>query len=193
MFYWLLAETGIRAGELAGLSWSDVNGNRLNVVQSVWNGKEQGPKTDNATRSLAMSPQLQEMVRHQVANQKTKGHDFLFSSENGNPVDMNNFRQRKMKPLLQKLKIAQCGFHAFRHFNVSKLTAMGMPLKVRAERIGHSLSRFDHPDRLTHSLGDSGNAEAGRKLGAAIEAAVNSVTLTCSSTKRASGRDPGSS
>jgi integrase len=178
LFYWLLAETGIRAGELAGLKLINVRGNCLDVKQSVWNGKEQeGLKTDNSERTIVMSQQLQEMVWQQVANQKTKRHDFLFSAENGSPVDMNNFRQRKLKPLLERLKLTQRGFHAFRHFNVSKLIALGVPLPVVEGRIGHALSDSITATVYTHLLDDSGNEEAGRKLGAAIEAAVNSVTL----------------
>lgn len=178
VFYWLLAETGIRAGELAGLKLVNVQNNHLDVVQAVWNGEEQTLKTPNSTRSLVMSQQLQEMVWQQVANQKAKEHEFLFSAENGSPVDMNNFRQRKLKPLLEKLKIGQRGFHAFRHFNQSILDALGVPLKVREERAGHSLTGSITQNVYTHSLGDAGNAEAGRKLGAAIEAEVNSVSLS---------------
>ena len=40
-FYWLMAETGLRAGEVAGLRLSDVDTDRLTVNQSVWHGKEQ--------------------------------------------------------------------------------------------------------------------------------------------------------
>jgi integrase len=179
VFYWLLAETGIRAGELAGLKLVNVRNNRLDVVQSVWNGEEQdGLKTENSTRSLVMSQQLQEMVQQQATNQKAKKHDFLFSAENGSPVDMNNFRQRKLKPLLEKLKIAQRGFHAFRHFNVSKLTAMGVPAPVIEQRIGHAISNSITATVYTHLLDDSGNGEAGQKLGVAIEQAVNSITVS---------------
>jgi hypothetical protein len=83
-----------------------------------------------------------------------------------------------MKPLLEKLKIAQRGFHAFRHFNQSILDALGVPLKVREERAGHSLTGSITQNVYTHSLGDEGNEDAGRKLGAAIEEAANSVTLS---------------
>jgi hypothetical protein len=39
--YWLAAETGMRAGELAALRWADVDLELLTVrvVQSVWRGK----------------------------------------------------------------------------------------------------------------------------------------------------------
>ena len=177
-FYWLLAETGIRAGELAGLKLVNVRGNCLDVKQSVWNGEEQALKTKNSKRTLVMSQQLQEMVWQQAANQKTKGHDFLFSAENKSPVDMNNFRQRKLKPLLEKLEIPQRGFHAFRHFNISMLDFLGIPAKACEARAGHSRSRSITLKVYTHILSDAGNEEAGKKLGAAIEQAVNSATLS---------------
>jgi integrase len=56
VFYWLAAETGLRAGEIAGLGTTHVEGERLTVNQSVWHGKVQSPKTENAARTLAVSP-----------------------------------------------------------------------------------------------------------------------------------------
>jgi integrase len=58
-----VAETGLRAGEIAGLKLTDIDGERLTVNQSVWGGKEQAPKTDNSIRSLALSPQLISLLR----------------------------------------------------------------------------------------------------------------------------------
>jgi integrase len=36
VFYWLAAETGLRAGELAGLKLTDIDGESLTVNQSIW-------------------------------------------------------------------------------------------------------------------------------------------------------------
>lgn len=43
VFYWLAAETGLRAGELAGLRLIDIADERLTVNQSVWHGEAQDP------------------------------------------------------------------------------------------------------------------------------------------------------
>jgi integrase len=139
VFYWLAAETGLRSGELAGLKLSDIDGEKLSVSRSIWGGKEQHPKTDNAVRTLALSPQLIALLWEQIAHQKAKGHEYLFSSVNGTPWDMNVFRHRKMGKLLKSLAITQAGFHAFRHFNVSLLDALRVPLKAIQERAGHAL------------------------------------------------------
>jgi integrase len=141
VFYWLVAETGLRSGELAGLRLTDIDGERLTVNQSVWLGREQAPKTNNSIRSLALSPQLISLLWEQIARQRAKGHDFLFSSNSGRPKDMNVYRRRKMTALLKSLEIPQAGFHAFRHFNVAMLDALRVPLKTIQERIGHALTR----------------------------------------------------
>lgn len=175
VFYWLLAETGLRAGEAAGLKPGDIEGEKLNVSRSIWHGKEQHPKTDSAVRTLALSPQLVALLWEQIARQKAKGHEYLFSSANGTPWDMDVFRQRKMAKLLQVLKIAAAGFHAFRHFNVSLQDALRVPLKAIQERIGHALTGSFTLDVYGHAPEWDLNLEAARRLGAAIEDAVRQV------------------
>jgi integrase len=103
VFYWLATETGLRAGEIAGLKLSDIDGERLTVNRSVWDGKDQSPKTNSAIRTIGLSPQLISLLWEQIARQRKKGHEYLFSSSTGNPVDMNVYRRRKMTTLLKSL------------------------------------------------------------------------------------------
>ncbi|HEX6493870.1 MAG TPA: hypothetical protein VF018_00210 [Acidobacteriaceae bacterium] len=110
VFYWLAAETGLRGGELAGLKLIDIDGERLTVNRSVWLGKEQSPETNNAIRTLALSPQLVTLLWEQIIRQKANGHIHLFTSSSGSPRDMNVYRKRKMAPLLTSVKIPQAGF-----------------------------------------------------------------------------------
>jgi integrase len=169
VFYWLAAETGLRSGELAGLRLSDIDGERLTVNRSVWHGKEQSPKTDNAVRTLALSPQLLPLLWEQIQRQKAKRHEFLFSASTGSPWDINVFRYRKMTKLLKSLGIQPAGLHAFRHFNVSLLDSLRTPLKVIQERAGHALTGSFTLDVYGGKPEWDGNVEAGRKAGEAIE------------------------
>ena len=73
VFYWLAAEAGLRSGELAGLKLSDIDGDRLTVNRTIWGGDEQSPKTENAVREIALSPELVELLWEQIARQKGKG------------------------------------------------------------------------------------------------------------------------
>jgi integrase len=175
VFYWLASETGLRSGELAGLKLADIDGERLSVSRSIWGGKEQHPKTDNAVRTLALSPQLISLLWEQIARQTAKGHDYLFSSVNGTAWDMDVFRQRKLKKLLSVLGIGQAGFHAFRHFNVSLLDALRVPLKAIQERAGHALTGSFTLDVYGHAPEWELNLEAARSAGAAIETAVRKI------------------
>jgi integrase len=86
--------------------------------------KDQSPKTNSAIRTIGLSTQLISLLWEQIARQRKKGHEYLFSASTGSPVDMNVYRRRKMTALLKSLGIPQAGFHAFRHFNVSLLDAL---------------------------------------------------------------------
>ena len=174
-FYWLAAETGLRGGELAGLKLTDIDGESLTVNQSVWGGKEQSPKTNSAIRTLALSPQLVTLLWEQIARQRAKGHDYLFSSSTGRPVDMNVHRRRKMTELLKSLGIAQAGFHAFRHFNVALMDALRVPLKTIQERIGHALTGSFTLDVYGGQPEWGRNLEAAKLMGAELEKAVTEL------------------
>ncbi len=175
VFYWLAAETGLRAGELAALKLTDIDGDKLTVKQSVWHAKEQAPKTDNAMRTVALSPQLITLLWEQIARQKAKGHEFLFSVSTGSPWDMNVYRNRKMRKLLTTLGISQAGFHAFRHFNVSLLDSLRVPLKTIQERVGHAFTGSFTLDVYGGQPEWDRNLEAARNAGAAIEQAVQKL------------------
>jgi integrase len=105
-----MAETGLRAGEVAGLRVQDIGLDCITVSQSVWSGKEQTPKTQSAVRKIAISPQLSEMLWKQVERQIAAGHSFLFSVSTGSPIDMNVERRRRLKPTLKALGIPEAGW-----------------------------------------------------------------------------------
>ena len=62
----------------------------------------------------------------------------LFVTQNGTPWDHSLVRKRKLHPLLKRLGIQQCGFHAFRHGNATLLDQIGAPMAVRQNRLGHA-------------------------------------------------------
>lgn len=65
-FFRILAETGMRPGECAGLRVCDVGAGSLTVSQSVWQQQVQTPKTRNAVRTFAISASLAEEIRRMV-------------------------------------------------------------------------------------------------------------------------------
>ncbi len=181
VFYWLAAETGLRAGELAGLKLTDIDGDGLTVSRSVWNGREQSPKTDNAVRTVALSPEVITLLWEQIEKQKTKGHEFLFSASTGRPWDMNVYRNRKMRKLLKTLGISQAGFHAFRHFNVSLLDSLRVPLKTIQERVGHAFTGSFTLDVYGGQPEWNENVDAARKAGTTLADAVKKARVCAQS------------
>jgi hypothetical protein len=85
---------------------------------------------------------------------------------------MNVERSRRFKPTLMALDIPAAGYHAFRHFNVSLMDALRVPLKTIQERIGHALTGSFTLDVYGHTLDWSANEEAAKGLGNEIAKAV---------------------
>ena len=73
VLYWLVAETGLRAGELAGLRLTDIDGERLTVNQSVRSARNR--RQDEQLYPVpGLVPQLVALLWEQIARQIAKGH-----------------------------------------------------------------------------------------------------------------------
>lgn len=177
-FFWLAAESGLRAGELCALRLIDLEIDRITVNQAVWHGRiEDSPKTENSVRTIALSPELGELLWQQAEYQRSKGHTLLFSTSNGKPWDSSLLVKRKLRPLLLALEIPHAGLHAFRHFNASLLSSLRIPLKMIQERLGHASAGSLTLDLYVHSEW-SQNVEAAQLARQTMEKAVNSGSLT---------------
>jgi integrase len=137
--FWIVAETGIRGGEVCGLFIEDVDIARqfIHVSRSAWRAQLQTPKTGNAVRSFPISPALAEHLAAFIGVRK----GLLFTTRTGHPLDNYNVVSEELKPLLTQIGIEDTkymGLHAFRHCNASALDSMGAPMRVRMDRLGHS-------------------------------------------------------
>ncbi len=142
-FFGLLAETGMRVGELCGLTVDDIDLERglLIVQQSAWCGKLGGPKTSNSVRVINLSPQCVEHLGVFLQSWRPNQNRLLFATRNGTPWDANMQRKRRFRSLLKALNIQVPkgnGFHAFRHTNAALMDRFCIPMKVRQQRLGHS-------------------------------------------------------
>ena len=139
-FYSILAETGIRGGEICALRVAelDLENAVIRVRQSVWRGKIQTVKSRSGNRRFPISAQLVEYLRGFLQSWRPNSLGLLFATGKGTPWDHSLVRKRKFHPLLKKLGIPQCGFHAFRHGNATLLDQIGAPMAVRLNRLGHA-------------------------------------------------------
>jgi integrase len=171
-FYWLAAETGMRAGELCGLRAEDcdLQARLVRISQSVWRGRIQGPKTENAYRSFALSPQLVVHLATFIRAWSPNERHLLFVTRNGTPWDANLLVKRKLRPLLRSLGIEAGGLHAFRHANATIMDSWNVPLKVRQQRLGHSDSRITL-DHYTHVASED-DVRIAAQLGKALSGGI---------------------
>ena len=106
-WYGLAAETGLRAGELCGLTVDDIDIERgmLQVRQSAWRGKLGDPKTDDSTRVVELSPQACAHLRTFLKSWHPNQRRLLFATRNGTPWDQNLLLKRNFGPLVRPLGI----------------------------------------------------------------------------------------
>ncbi|HYW36865.1 MAG TPA: site-specific integrase [Terriglobales bacterium] len=101
--FWIIAETGIRGGEVCGLFAEDVDLARqfIHVKRSAWRAQLQTPKTENAVRSFPISPALSEHLAAFIGERK----GLLFATRTGHPLDNYNIVTWALKPLLMQIGI----------------------------------------------------------------------------------------
>lgn len=163
LFFWILAETGMRPGELAGLERKNCTLRMISVTQSVWARQVQTPKSSAAVRRFTISAGLGQAIQDYIETSEENDYGLLFVTEKtrtgskgkvgpvnqnagGKPLSMDTFRQRVLDPILEDLGIRakvkamgiRCGNYAFRHMNATQMDVWGTPLKTRQKRLGHS-------------------------------------------------------
>lgn len=145
----IVAETGVRSGEVAGLRIEDFDpiNLTLSVRQSVWNRKIQTVKSENSVRREPISPELAQAIAAVIASARKNEYNLIFAGQTGQPLQMIHFMNRTFRPLLtelgirqkvEALGIKQCGLHALRRMNGTQMDEQGVPLKTRQDRLGHA-------------------------------------------------------
>lgn len=133
----LVAETGIRRGEICGLNVGDVDlaNHTIIVRRSVSKKRKLKSPKSGKPRMFAISSQLADKLEGYVASRKVD--EPLFLSKKGKRLEPDNFVKRHLKPILKKLGLEGAA-HAFRHGNATLLDSLRAPMKLRQDRLGHS-------------------------------------------------------
>ena len=149
----LLITTGMRRGEVLGLTWEHVDfaNARLAVVQSLsvvsyHDVRLIQPKTTKGRRSIALDPttvatlqahRLRQLEERLQWGEAWHDSDLVFTREDGtviHPQRMTSwFEQLARDAGLPKIRL-----HDLRHSYATAALAAGIPAKVVSERLGHA-------------------------------------------------------
>lgn len=126
----LLAGTGLRIGEALGLKPADLSPDCrvLYVRRSIWNGKEQSPKTPAAVREVDLAEPLSLLLREYVRGKS----GYLFATKYGRPIQQRNVL-RALHATGKKV-----GLHSFRRFRTETLRRARLPEDLIKLWLGHS-------------------------------------------------------
>ncbi len=150
----ILVYTGMRRGELCGLSWVDVDfvNKRIYIHQSSLCLPKKGTftsktKTRKSTRTIAISDAAVEVLKEYKEWQDKikaelgtywKDSGRICTKEDGSPMHPDTLTSWFYK-FVRRKSVPDVCVHSLRHTNASLMIAAGTPLKIVADRLGDSV------------------------------------------------------
>lgn len=145
--------TGTRPEEALGLKWTDIDlsGKTVSVKRALkriphggWEYAEL--KTRKSQRLLDIGQSLADILsdhkRQQAKARLAYGarwhhHNLVFTSENGEPVDMSKLRAHLQKAI-ERAKLPRITLYDLRHSHGSMMLESGVHIKAISDRLGHA-------------------------------------------------------
>jgi integrase len=149
----LALATGMRQGELLGLTWGAVDlaaGHlevRASLVRSAGSWSLDEPKTARSRRRIDLAPTAVSALRsHRVRQAEARllvgsdwqDHDLVFTDAWGAPLDGRHVTSRAFHGLLVRAGLPRIRFHDDRHTYATLQLAAGTHPKLVQEVLGHS-------------------------------------------------------
>lgn len=152
-WFHIMLGTGARPGEIAALTWSDVDLDAATV-------RIVATKTGKRVRVLRIAPSVADALRNhrKVQNEErllmgdrwpVEYDHLVFRSEAGTPLDAANAR-RLVRTIAAQARIDHLTPYELRHTHASILSDAGVHAEALSDRMGHSDSRttltyYRHP------------------------------------------------
>jgi integrase len=137
----LAALAGMRASEIRGLRWSDVElGQRpaVTIRQRADRFCRIGsPKSSASRRTIPLSETSAQALRVWKLAQPP-GRSLVFGTSTDRPDSLSNIRRSILAPTIAAAGVRCYGLHALRHYAVSSWLAAGLDLKLCQRWAGHA-------------------------------------------------------
>jgi integrase len=178
--YVLAVHTGLRAGELLGLKWEDVDleGGTLQVRRTLSETRTghvfEAPKNGKG-RNIRLTPGAVDALKQHKATQNAErlkagptweDNGLIFPSQRGTTMNEKNLTARSFKPILKRTGLPDIRLHDLRHTCATLLLSRGVHPKFVQELLGHATIAITL-DTYSHVLPGMGDQTA-----AAMEAAL---------------------
>ncbi len=135
------ATTGVRASELWGLRWGDLDldARKISIQRRVLDNGDVGPpKSKAGRRSIPISQAIADALHlWRSKSEHPENADYVFSNRKGGSTNHLNTTRRHWKPLLKRLSLT-CRWHDLRHFAISTWLEEGIPPRAVMSYAGHS-------------------------------------------------------
>lgn len=135
----LHAFTGLRTGELFGLSWEQIGRDRIRIDRAVVHGHDSGTKTAAGVRDVTLAPLAAQALKRQKAITGLAG-GLVFRSLRGGDRPCRDYWKDYSEPFKRACQLAEVRFRApyqLRHTFASQLLSGGENPLMVAEIMGH--------------------------------------------------------
>lgn len=178
----LATASGMRLGELTGLTWAATDLERGYVRVDHLLARYGGdyhldpPKTAKSRRAIAVpQPVVQALMAHRArqreaqATRRWEGNpwDLVFTTETGRPLSSSTVQVTFVR-LLEQAGLRRVRFHDLRHGAATLMLAQGVQMKVVQDILGHAQISMT-ADRYSHVVPELRREAADRIAGALFE------------------------
>jgi integrase len=173
----VLAQTGMRIGELCGLKWKWVNlsdqevnrdGYRIApysiLVKENWSaGEFQSSPKGKRLRQIPMTATAWTELTMQWERSKAAPDQLVYPNQHGRPIDRSNFANEHFKPAVKALGLPWASLHCLRHTMATMADQAKLTMRERMDLLGHQDERtamgYAHSDlqRIREKLDEAEN------------------------------------
>lgn len=132
---------GLRPGEIFGLKWRHLLDTHANILQRVYRGEIDSPKTSHSTRKAALSAGLMEEIRlYREVSLNPIDDAWVFPSESGKtPLSRDNVWRRRIGPKLKAVGLGWVDFHVMRRTHATLMNEIHDDPQLVADQLGHTV------------------------------------------------------
>ena len=148
--------TGLRIGELLGLTWDDVDFTKgvIKITKTVYREKNENgmwqlcvdtPKTKASDRVIPLPEYINVLLS---ADQESAVTPYIVENKKGERMSIRSY-QYLFEKLTERAGVRKLNFHALRHTFATRAIECGMDIKTVADIMGHknasiTLNRYAH-------------------------------------------------